>query len=143
MAFKLFRGKTKTMYFPRPASQAFAVGALCYFNGSGQVIPADATSGDHIGVIKKTVASTDSDYATADVLVPIEVPIERFVEWEVDTNGTAVADDIGLAIDLTDSLNANRAASAKDALLVTDFKSSSKLIVTILSMIDNLRTATT
>lgn len=143
MAFKRHKGKTKIMYFPRPASQAFTQGALCYFNGSGQVIPADATSGDHIGVIRQTVAATDSDYATADVLVPIEVPVERFVEWEVDTDGTAVADDIGLFIDLTDSLNANRAASAKDALLVTGFKSSTKLYVTILSMIDNLRTATT
>jgi len=143
MSFILHRGKTKTMYFPRPASQAFTAGQLCYFNGSGQVIPADATSGDHIGVIQETVASTDADYATADVKVPILVPIERFVEWEVDTNGTAVADDIGLAIDLTDALNANRAASAKDALLVTGFKSSTKLYVTILSMIDNLRTATT
>lgn len=143
MAFVRYAGKTKTMYFPRPASQDFTVGQLCYFNGSGQVIPADSTSGDHIGVIKKTITSTDADYATADVLVPIQVPIERFVEWEVDTNGTAVADDIGLFIDLTDALNADRANSAKDALLVTRFVSSSVLIVVIESMIDNLRVATT
>lgn len=131
------------MYFPRPASQVFTEGALCNFNGSGQVIPADATSGDHLGVIRETIAATDDNYATADVLVPIEVPVERFVTWEVDTDGTAVADDIGLYIDLTDSLNANRAASAKDALLVTGFKSSTKLYVTLASMVDNIRTATT
>lgn len=143
MAFKLHRGKTKTMYFPRPASQVFTVGALCYFNGSGQVIPADSTSGDHIGVIQQTVATTDADYTTADVLVPILVPIERFVEWEVDAITTAVADDIGLFIDLSTSLIANRSASSKDALLVTGFKSSTFLYVTVLSMTDNLRTATT
>lgn len=143
MAFKLHKGKVKTMYFPRPASTAFAKGDLVYFNGSGQVIPADATSGMHVGVINRDVVSTDDDYATADVLVPIDVPRERWVEWVVDANGTAVADDIGDQIDLTDAANANRAASAKDALLVTGFISSSKLIVTILSNADIKDTATT
>jgi len=142
MAFDLYRGKTKTMYFPRPASQAFTKGALVYFNGSGQVIPADATSGAHAGVITKAVATTDDDYATADVLVPIQVPLERWVEWEVLT-ASAVADDIGNEIDLTDSVTANRGASSKDALLVTGYKSATKLYVTILSNADIRYTATT
>lgn len=142
MAFKRYRGKTKIMYFPRPASQAFTEGALVYFNGSGQVIPADATSGMHVGVIREAVAATDDDYATADVLVAVEVPVERWVEWEVDTS-SAVADDIGNEIDLTDSVTANRGASAKDALLVTGYKSASKLYVTILSNADIKDTATT
>lgn len=142
MAFIRHKGKTKVMYFPRPASQAFTAGALVYFNGSGQVIPADSTSGAHAGVIRKTVATTDDDYATADVLVPVEVPVERWVEWIVDTS-SAVADDIGTEIDLTDSLTANRGASSKDALLVTGYISASKLIVTILSNADVRYTATT
>ena len=143
MAFIRFRGKTKTMWFPRPGSQAFTKGDLVYPNGSGQVIPADATSGRHIGVIKKTVASTDDDYATADVLVPIEVPVEKWVEWRVEAAGTAVADDIGDEIDLTDANTVNRAASAKDACLVTGFISPTELIVTILSNADDRYTATT
>ena len=142
MSFILHKGKVKTIMFPRPASQAFTERALVYFNGSGQVIPADATSGAHVGVIKKTVATTDDDYATADVLVPVEVAMERWVEYEVLT-ASAVADDIGLQIDLTDSLTANRGASSKDALLVTRFKSATKLIVTILSNADIKFTATT
>lgn len=140
--FIRYRGKTKTMWFPRPASQEFTKGDLVYFNGSGQVIPADATSGAHVGVIKKTVATTDDDYATADVLVPIEVPVERWVEWRVET-ASAVADDIGLEIDLTDANTANRGASAKDALLVTGFISATELLVTILSNADIKDTATT
>ena len=140
--FILHKGKTKVMYFPRPASQVFTKGALVYPNGSGQVIPADATSGRHIGVIQKTVATTDDDYATADVLVPIRVPVERWVEWEV-LAASAVADDIGEEIDLTDSVTADRANSAKDALFVTGFKSSTKLYVTILSNADLKYTAVT
>jgi len=142
MSFKLHKGKTKIMYFPRPASQAFLQGALVYFNGSGQVIPADATSGAHVGVIKSAVVATDDNYATADVMVPIEVPMERWVEWSVLT-ASAVADDIGNEIDLTDSVTANRGASAKDALLVTGYVSATELIVTILSNADVKYTATT
>lgn len=142
MSFKLHKGKTKIMYFPRPASTVFSQGALVYFNGSGQVIPADATSGQHVGVTKKAVAATDADYATADVLIPIEVPMERWVEWEVDT-ASADPDDIGNEIDLTDSVTANRGASSKDALLVTGYNSATKLYVTILSNADIKDTATT
>ena len=141
MAFTRHKGLTKTMYFPRPASQAFTKGDLVYTNGSGQVIPADATSGRHVGVIKRTVVSTDGDYATADVLVPIEVPVERWVEWKVEA-ASAVADDILEEIDLTDANTANRGASSKDALLVTGFVSATELIVVILSTADNKYTAT-
>ena len=142
MAFTRHKGLTKTKYFPRPASQTFTKGDLVYTNGSGQVIPADATSGRHVGVIKKTVATTDDDYATADVLVPIEVPVERWVEWKV-TAVAAVANDILEEIDLTDAGAADRSASSKDALLVTGFVSATVLIVVILSTADNRYTGTT
>lgn len=141
MAFRLLKGKTKTMYFPKKASTAFTTGALVYFDGAGAVQPADSTSGMHVGVIRKTIAATDSDYAST-TLVPVEVPVERWVEWEVDAT-SAVAADVGDEIDLTDSLTADRSASSKDALLVTQFISATKLGVTILSNADIKDTATT
>jgi len=142
MAFRLYNGKVKRIWFPRPASQAFTKGDLVYPNGSGQVIPADATSGRHIGVIAKTVASTDSDYATADVLVPIDVPVEQWTEWRVAAS-SAVADDILEEVDLTDAGTADRSASSKDALLVTRYISASELVVVLLSTAINRYTATT
>lgn len=142
MAFIRKKGLTKTMYFPRPANEAFTKGDLVYGNGSGQVIPADSTSGLHVGVIKKSVLTTDDDYATADVLVPIEVPLEDYVEWEV-TAVAAVADDILDEIDLTNAGVADRANNSKSALLVTGFVSSTKLLVVILSRASNKYTATT
>lgn len=141
MSFRLSRGKTKTMYFPKAASTVFAEGDLVYFNGSGQIIPADATSGAHVGVIAKDVVATDADYADT-TSVPVLVPIENFVEWDVDTTG-AVAADVGKEIDLTDAATANRAASAKDALLVTDVISATKITVIILSLLVNKDTPTT
>lgn len=140
MAFDLYRGKVKTIWFPRPASQVFTKGALVYPNTSGQVIPADSTSGRHVGVIQQEIAATDDDYATADVLVPVLVPVERAVEWRVLT-ASAVADDILEEIDLTDSVTANRGASSKNALVVTRFISATELIVVILSTFDNQYTA--
>lgn len=142
MAFTRYNGLTKTIWFPRPASQAFTKGDLVYTNTSGQVIPADATSARHVGVIKKTVATTDDDYATADVLVPVEVPIERWVQWRV-TAVAAVADDILEEVDLTNAGAANRSASSKDALLVTQVISATELIVVILSTADNRYVAIT
>lgn len=139
--FKRHQGKTKVMYFPKAASTEFTEGDLVYFNGAGEIIPADATSGQHVGVIRKDVVSTDSDYAS-ETLVPVEVPVERWVVWEVDT-ASATTEDVGLEIDLTDAATANRGASSKDALLVTGYKSASKLYVTILSNADIKDTATT
>lgn len=139
--FRRHQGKTKVMYFPKAASTAFTEGDLVYFNGSGEIIPADATSGQHVGVIRKDVVSTDSDYAS-ETLVPVEVPVERWVVWEVDT-ASATTEDVGLEIDLTDAATANRGASSKDALLVTGYKSATKLYVTILSNADVKDTATT
>ncbi len=142
MAFKLKHGKTKTMYFKRPASQAFTDGDLVYFDGSGDVIPADATSGAHIGVINETVASTDANYADTGVFVGVQVPLERWVIWEVES-ASAVAADVGLEIDLTDANTADRGASLKDALLVTAVISATLIEVTILSNADVKFTATT
>ena len=78
MAFIRHKGKTKTMWYPRPASQVFTKGDLVYPNTSGQVIPADATSGRHVGVIKKTVATTDDDYATVDEVLENGIRHEVF-----------------------------------------------------------------
>lgn len=142
MAFTRYNGLTKTIWFPRPGSQTFTKGDLVYTNTSGQVIPADATSGRHVGVIKKTVATADADYATADVLVPVEVPIERWVQWRV-TAVAAVANDILEEVDLTDAGAADRSASAKDALLVTHVLSAIEIVVVILSSADEKYTAIT
>lgn len=141
MAFRRLTGKTKIMYFPKKASTAFAEGDLVYFDGAGAVQPADATSGMHVGVCRKAVVSTDDDYAST-TKIPIEVPVERWVEWEVDAV-SAVAADVGDEIDLTDAATADRSASAKDALLVTRYISATKIGVTILSNADIKDTATT
>lgn len=132
MAFKRAAGKTKTMYFPKKASTAFADGALVIFDGSGFIDVAISTSAQVIGVIRKTIASTDSDYASA-TLVPVQVPIELYVEWAALT-ASAVAADVGAQVDLTDSVTVNRGATSHKVVTIVGVRSATEVLVVLNSL---------
>lgn len=130
MAFKRYKGKTKLVYYPVKVSTAFTEGDIVSIGTSGDagtVVPATSstTALSHIGVIRKTIASTDSDYATAR-LVPVEVPVEKNVEWLADVTATLVVADVGLEVDLTDARTINRAATSVKVAMVKDFISTVK-----------------
>lgn len=112
MSVKLRRGKTKFVYLPVTTSTALTVDSLVTFT-SGLLVAATATTAtaDLIGVIRHAIASTDTDYATAR-LVEVEVPVERFTEWEITTGTGLVSGDILKEVDLTDAVTANRGASS-------------------------------
>ena len=65
-------GAHNVQYFKKKVSTAFINGALCNVDANGFLIPATATSINHLGVILETIAATDSDYATA-TYVPVDV----------------------------------------------------------------------
>lgn len=118
MAFTKYKGKTVTRWLPVTTSTAITKGAIVAWSSSLLIAATSSTAASaHVGVIKKTIASTDTDYATAR-LVPVEVPIEVMVEWRGTVTSGLVAADISLWVDLTDSLNINRAASTIDAAQV-------------------------
>jgi hypothetical protein len=112
------KGKTELKWMPKTASTAFSNGALVS-SSVGYLIPATSSTANitHMGVIRKAIAATDDDYAD-NTKVPVEVPIERFVEWEADFTATLVVADVGLEVDATDSLTLNRGASTVDVALV-------------------------
>lgn len=116
MAFKVKAGKVKNVWLPVTASTAIARGALVTFS-SGKLVAATAgtANGNLIGVLDKTIAATDDDYAD-DRLVPVTVPLEKHVVWEADVTSGLVAADIGLEQDLTDASTVNRGASSVDAV---------------------------
>lgn len=126
MAFKVKSGKVKTVWLPVTTSTAIARGAIVSMS-SGLVIAAtNATANTtHMGVLDKTIAATDADYATAR-LVPVLVPLEKNVVWEGDVTSGLVAADIGLEVDLTDASTINRGASSVDAALCVGVLSSTK-----------------
>ena len=126
MAFRRYRGKTKTAWLPVTASTTFSKGAIVAF-ASGYLIEATSSTAalSHVGVIKKAILSSDADYADARK-VPVEVPLDKFVEWEGDVTSGLVAADVGLLVDLTDANTINRGASTIDAAQVTGVISSTK-----------------
>lgn len=126
MAFKVYKGKTKTIWLPVTPSTAITAGSIVSFS-SGKLIAATSatTALSHAGVIAKTIASTDSDYAS-DRLVPVIVPLDKNTEWRAPVTSGLVATDIGLLVDLTDANTINRAASTIDAAMVKSVISSTE-----------------
>ena len=93
-------GKTKFMYFPKTASTAMLNKDMVILT-TGQIALAVAASTNIVGVLRKTIATTDADYAdTTDV--PVEVPVELNVEWEFEADSGLTAAMVGLTRDLID-----------------------------------------
>ena len=114
------------MYLPITTSTAITKDTLVTFSSGLLIAATSATaSADLAGVIVKTIAATDSDYATART-VPVQVPVERYTEWEGDVTSGLVATDMGAEVDLTDGATVNRAASAIKAVRMTKFISATK-----------------
>lgn len=130
MAFIRHDGRTKLISAPVTTSTVMTSGQLVAYS-AGLLV--SATSGtlvaNLVGVLRKTIASTDSDYATARN-VPVEVPLDKNVEWEADT-ASAVAADIGAEVDLTDALTINRGASSIKVAQIREVPTASKVIVVL------------
>jgi hypothetical protein len=107
MAFVKKQGKTKQMFLPVTTSTVLTKGFLCTFS-SGLLINAVAgtAAADLVGVLVKSIAATDADYATAR-LIAVEVPVERYTVWE-GASASLVAGDIGIEVDLSDGGTVNR-----------------------------------
>ena len=118
MPFIKYKGKTETRWLPVATSTTFTRGDIVAWS-AGLLIKATTTSAakTHVGVIKKTIAATDSDYATART-VPVEIPVEKMVEWRAAGSVALVAADIGLWCDLLNAGAVDRAGSTYDAVQV-------------------------
>lgn len=136
-------GRSTTEWYTAPASQAFVKGALVYFDGSGNIIPADSTSGDHAGIIQRVIASTDSDYASAKKVPVIKCYEDTILEVDVDSGTALTTAMVGNAYDLTDSDSINVGAQSKKQVTVVGFISATKALVKINSIFEVLRVATT
>ncbi len=140
--FKRASGDQNLEWYPKKASTAFTNGGLTYADGSGAIQPADTTSGDHIGVILKTVASGDSDYAD-NTKVPVDVPRPNDV-FEVDVEtGTLTTAMIGNQYDLASATGIDVTATAKKVVTVVGFISATKALVKINATIGVTNVATT
>lgn len=122
--FRVYKGKVKTEWLPVTTSTAIAKGDALEFT-SGLVALADDNDTALCGVAKKTIASTDSDYANARK-IPVIVPVERHVVWECDDlSGTFSASDIGGEYGISDQNTLDQTDTTNKVFLVTEFVSTS------------------
>jgi len=127
MAFKVWRGLTKTINVPVTPSTALAKDTLVEFT-SGKIAAADAdeTATNVFGVLVGTIASTDADYAS-DRNVLVRVPLEKHVEWEADATGTFLATDVGGEFGISDSGTVDKTETSTVCFKVTEFLSATKV----------------
>lgn len=140
--FKRISGEQNVEYYPKEASTAFSNGGLVYADGSGNVQPADATSGDHLGVCLREVTSNDDDYAD-NTKIPVDVPGPKDVfEVDVDT-GTLSASDVGSRYDLDSDTGIDVNSTSKQVVTVVGFVDASTALVKINALITEADVQTT
>jgi len=126
MAFIRKQGRTKIMWLPITTSTAIGINNLVAFS-SGKLIEATSTTApsDIMGVLKKEIAATDSDYAI-DRLVPVEVPVEKNVVYEADVTSGLAATSVGDFYDLTDGDYVNTSGTTYDVVQCVKYISATK-----------------
>ena len=127
MSFIVKSSEFKRINLPVTASTAMTKNSLVTFtSGLLVAVTAGTTAANIIGILDKTIATTDTDYATSGRLVPVYIPLERHVLVEGDVTSGLVAADIGTEVDLTDANNVNRGASSIKAVKVIRVISTTK-----------------
>jgi hypothetical protein len=127
--------KHNITYFKKKVSTAFANGALCSIDSDGFLIPATASSVNHVGVILLPITSADADYASA-TYVPVDMcrPNDLFIA-DVSA-GTISQTVVGQYHDLNatgDAVNLS-ANSVKAVFVVEILAATNKVVVQVNSM---------
>ena len=130
-AVRLFRpnGNVHIEYYQKTASTVFALNEPVYLGTAGTLLAyTPGVAAPWIGLIKKTIAATDSDYAST-TRVPVEVG-NYDTEYEIDATTTAAAQtDVGEYVDyVTATRSVNVGATAQNDFYVTGFISTTLVI---------------
>ena len=125
MSFVKYKGKTKFEWLGVTTSTALTKNTIMEMT-SGLVAEADDNDTALAGVLVKTIASTDADYATAR-RVPLLVPVERHVVWTATGTGTFAATDIGGEYGISDSGTVDKADTTNKVFLMTEFLSATSI----------------
>ena len=126
-------GEHNVQYFKKKVSTAFLNGALTTIDTNGFLIPANATSINHIGTILKTVASTDADYASA-TMVPVDVARTTDLFIADVSAGTVAQTAVGAYYDLNATGDkVDLSATTTKQVFVQDILAATSQVVIIVS----------
>lgn len=113
-------GPVHLEWHPKDASVEFTFNEPVVLGGDGVLIPyTPGINKPFLGLIKKTIASTDSDYAS-ETRVPVEVGNEN-TEYVITASTTgAAATDVGEYVDYVEAtISVNVGATTEDDFYVT------------------------
>lgn len=133
MSFKRYAGKTKILtIWPGDTANEVRDGGMVGISDSGTVVQLANDSTDKpLGVARRNDTVTDS------ALVPVEVPIEEWVEWEfdVDSDGGLADSDVGtsIAIDTAGGGSVSAGDSAGMRVDVSDVTVPTILVTRVIS----------
>lgn len=127
MTVKIVKGKTRLRHFPRTASVTFTAGDFVIFTSGLLATALNNTTTGIVGVIQENVASTDSDFATAAVKSPVEVPADANCVMEIDVgNGTLLTTSIGTKFGLTSASTVDFGDTSNTVVTCVGYVSGSK-----------------
>lgn len=136
-------GKPNLISLPNATSTVYYNGGLIYPNPSGtNFIPADSTSGNHIGICQEDITSSDARYTTAG-LVSVDMLAPGDLVRATNVAGTLTAAKVGTYVDLTDSLVVNSAATSKLVVMLVKYISATEGIFMVNALASVKDVATT
>lgn len=127
------RGKWEIKFFQKAASTVFTANTLVSESSADNTIIPYFDAAAAVGIVLKSVAATDSDYASL-TRIPVAVPLDSSSEFLADTASTIATTDEGELMDIVTSSSGatvNEAATASDIVKLKQFVSTTQGIFTL------------
>ena len=125
----MVRGRFRTKYAPKKASQAFTEMDAVDF-ASGKIQPATSSSTLLAGFIGRTVTSASSDYASSPS-TPYYVPEKGCILEATVGTGTPSASNVGTQYDYTNSTSVDVSATTNKVFTLEGVISATKILVSV------------
>jgi hypothetical protein len=143
MAVSLFRanGPVHIEWYPKASSTDIAFGEPVYLNTDGRLAPyTPGVAAPFIGLCKKEIASTDSDYAD-NTKIPVEVG-NYDTEYLITASTTAAgATDVGEYCDYVEAtVSVNVGSSGQNDVYVTQVISTTLIVVKFARKVTSITT---
>ena len=130
MAIVLYRengANCHVEHYPKNASETFTFNDLVYIDANGDFTKYTTNAGTILGQVLKTVAATDSDYASTTKTPVLVCGAEAEYLCDVST-GTAAITNVGDYIDTDDHNSVDVDASTHDEFYVTQMVSTTQVV---------------
>jgi len=140
--FKRETGRPNLVKMDNAITNVYNGGDLLYADGSGALIPADATSGAHYGIMVGDITATDDRYTTAGQLTFDKLAAGDLVRCD-NVDGTLTAALEGTTMDLSNAESVNQAATSKNVVTLIKFISASEgiFMINALASVTNVATS--